>query len=186
MYVYLYLFSINLYAFRLYLNKYFTSFYIQNSVQWFLPIILWAATTESFKFDIFNIFNKPSHTGSSASTQKQQTSSSSSAPTSNLTISNATVPVSTPHQSAAVHNSTEKQQTPTNILPYLPDVQNLSELDGRTASQKYLPNNLTPYQEAQLKLSNYTATDLACYIAPPSNQIIDMKKVSRFFINFTT
>lgn len=163
---------------------------MQYSVHWFLPIILWVRTTESFNF--FNLFNNKAPGFSlppvrSSTHYTHSTSSSSSTRFHDQKTSSSTVP---PQPSSAVHNSTKENSSlaQTDTLPYLPDIRNLSQLEyappeepigrsGRPDSQKYLPNNLTPYQEAQLNLAQFTSTDLACYIAPPSNEIIDMSKV---------
>lgn len=175
--------------------------FIIYSVHWFLPLILWASTTESIKFNFFNMFNHnaphfsmsplskelsslhhhtQSHSGtSSTSSIHKPTASSSTGPAKSLTH---------PHSSVTTPKSSEKHSTTgqTSTLPYLPNIRNYSQLayDRRPDSQKYLPNHLTPAQEAEANLAAFTATNRSCYIAPPSNEIIDMNKVRMWIQKF--
>lgn len=43
--------------------------------------------------------------------------------------------------------------------------------------QGHRPIKLTPVEREQLQLAQMTDTDLACYIAPPDNTILDMDMV---------
>lgn len=102
-------------------------------------------------------------------------------PSSSSSGNNNIKPVSSNTGNQAMSHKSAKSESSSH-LPYLPtNLTRLSQLQYRSNNtaqgSRALINNLTPQQEAQLHLADYTLTDLSCYIAPPLGTIVDMNKV---------